>query len=916
MGGSRPDVEESLRLSFFLERGYVRRRCPRCGEHFWTLDPGRETCGESPCEPYTFIGRGLSEKLTVADVREGFLSFMESRGHARIGRYPVVARWRDDLFLTSASIVDFQPFVTAGLVPPPANPLTISQPCIRLKDIDKVGLTMGRHLTIFEMMAHHAFNTPEKEVYWKDRTLELFHEYATTTLGVPEEAIIYKEGWWEGGGNAGPDVEPIVSGLEIATLVFMEYQVRDGVYEKMPTRVVDTGYGLERITWLSQGTPTAFDAVYGHLADRFLDALGVDRPDRDLMERYSTLSSLTAYVERGKKLRELRRVIASQLSVDPEELDKALSPVELAYSVLDHTKTIAFMLADGLVPSNSKEGYLGRLVIRRTLRALKSLGAEIPLAELVDLQLEYWGTQFPELLEKRDRILDMVSVEEARFLEALKRGRQLIERELKRLRGSKEVPVDFLLELYDSHGVPPELAAEVGREHGVEIEVPDNFYELVAARHEAPEVKPPELPPYLEEVEAMPETELLFYKDPYTPTFRARVVGLLSDAIVLDRTAFYPEGGGQPSDTGFITLSDGTRLRVVRAEKVKDRVLHFVEGELSKVHIGDEVSGEIDWPKRISLMRHHTATHVLLESAKRVLGDHVWQWGAQKGETESRLDVTHYKSVTEEELRQIELLANSIVMENRPVITKWMPRQEAEKVHGFEIYQGGVVPDLNLRIVEIEGFNVQACAGTHVKRTVEIGPIKILRARRIQDGVVRFEFSAGMAAVEKLLEAYERVRRISSAVGAPPERVEETVEALVEENKELSKRLREALENLLVHRIEGAKATGIGDLELKVVEVELNDRKALTDAADSYVREHTRTVLCLVGGSGQRQVVLALGAEAFEKGLDAGKVLSEALNSLGGRGGGQRKMAWGSMPPEARVDDLGFSIAQAMRRVQ
>ena len=144
------------------------------------------------------------------------------------------------------------------------------------------------------------FNTPEKEVYWKDRTLEFFHEYATTTLGVPEEDIIYKEGWWEGGGNAGPDVEPIVSGLEIATLVFMEYQVRDGVYEKMPTRVVDTGYGLERITWLSQGTPTAFDAVYGCLADRFLDALGVDRPDRDLMERYSTLSSLTAHVERGK----------------------------------------------------------------------------------------------------------------------------------------------------------------------------------------------------------------------------------------------------------------------------------------------------------------------------------------------------------------------------------------------------------------------------------------------------------------------------------------------------------------------------------------------------------------------------------------------------------------------------------------
>ncbi|HDM92120.1 MAG TPA: alanine--tRNA ligase, partial [Candidatus Korarchaeota archaeon] len=874
----RPGIEESLKLNFFIERGYTRKRCPKCGEHFWTLDPDREVCGESPCEPYSFIGRGLSKKFSVADAREGFLSFMESRGHTRIGRYPVVARWRDDLFLTSASIVDFQPFVTAGLVPPPANPLTISQPCIRLKDIDKVGLTMGRHLTIFEMMAHHAFNTPREEVYWKERTLELFHEYATSVLSVPEEEIIYKEGWWEGGGNAGPDVEPIVAGLEIATLVFMEYKVRDGVYEKMSTRVVDTGYGLERITWLSQGTPTAFDAVYGHLVDRFLDLLGIERPDRSLMERYSTLSSLTAHVEKGKKLKELRRVIASQLELDPEELDVALSPVELAYSVLDHTKTVAFMLADGLVPSNSKEGYLGRLVIRRTLRALRSLGAEVPLADLVDLQLEYWGSQFPELLEKRDRILDMVSVEEARFLEVLKKGRQLIERELKKLKRSRGVPLDFLLELYDSHGVPPELAAEVAREHGVDIEVPDNFYELVAARHEAPEVKPPELPPYLEEVEAMPKTELLFYKDPYARTFKAKVVGLLDDALVLDRTAFYPEGGGQPSDTGFLILSDGTKLKVVRAEKVKDRVLHFVEGELSKVRVGDEVSGEIDWPKRISLMRHHTATHVLLESAKRVLGDHVWQWGAQKGETESRLDVTHYKSVTDEELRRIDLLANSIVMENRRVITKWMPRQEAERVHGFEIYQGGVVPDLNLRIVEIEGFNVQACAGTHVMRTGEIGPIKILRARRIQDGVVRFEFSAGMAAVEKLLEAYERMKRISSVVGAPLERAEDAVETVVKENRELSKRLREALENLLVHRIRDAQAAAIGNLEFRVVEVELDDRKALTDAADSYVREHPETVLCLVGGSGRRQVVLALGALAIERGLDAGRMLSEVLS--------------------------------------
>ncbi|RLG44975.1 MAG: alanine--tRNA ligase, partial [Thermoproteota archaeon] len=222
-----------LSLEFFEERGFVRKRCPICGEYFWTLDPDRELCGEAPCEPYSFIGKGLTKKFSVDEGREAFLSFMESRGHTRVSRYPVLAKWRDDLFLTSASIVDFQPYVTAGLIPPPANPLTISQPCIRLKDIDKVGPTMGRHLTIFEMMAHHAFNTPREEIYWMDRTVELFHEYATEVLGVKDEEITYKEGFWEGGGNAGPDVEPMIAGLEVATLVFMNLKETPQGYVEM-----------------------------------------------------------------------------------------------------------------------------------------------------------------------------------------------------------------------------------------------------------------------------------------------------------------------------------------------------------------------------------------------------------------------------------------------------------------------------------------------------------------------------------------------------------------------------------------------------------------------------------------------------------------------------------------------------------
>jgi alanyl-tRNA synthetase len=509
------DLSEALKLEFFKEHGYIRKKCPICNEHFWTSDPNRITCGEAPCEPYSFIGKKRKEK-NIDEVREDFLSFMEKKGHTRVNRYPVIARWRDDLFLTSASIVDFQPFVTAGIVPPPANPLVISQPCIRMKDIDKVGLTMGRHLTIFEMMAHHAFNKPGKMVYWKEETLSLFHEYAREVLGLNEDEITYKEGVWIGGGNAGPDVEPIAGGLEIATLVFMEYWTKDSQLIPMDTKVVDTGYGLERITWFLSGRATAFDAVYGELLDKFLKVLNVERPDEKLLESYSRVSSLMTKIEAGNRFSELRKEAAKKMGVDSEYLNSALSPLEKAFSVLDHTKSIAFMLSDGLVPSNVDEGYLGRLLIRRALRIARSLNPDVNLSDLVVMQLHHWSRSFPELLEAEDKIAEIVDIEQKRYEETVKRGRDLIRREARK----RKVDEEFLVEMYDSHGIMPEVAAEVLKEEGIEIRIPDNFYELVASRHEAPRERQQEVRE-VKGIDGFAETELLFYKDPYMLEFEA-----------------------------------------------------------------------------------------------------------------------------------------------------------------------------------------------------------------------------------------------------------------------------------------------------------------------------------------------------------------------------------------------------------
>ncbi len=734
-----PGREEDYRLTFFLENGFVRRRCSRCGTYFWTLDPDRQDCGDAPCMKYMFIGNPpLRKPYTLAEMRKAFLSFFEKHGHTVINPYPVVARWREDLYLTIASVALFQPFVTEGVVPPPANPLVVSQPCIRLLDIDRVGATAGRHLTIFEMGGAHAFNYEHDWKYWKDRTVELCHLFLTEELGLKPELVTYKEDFWEGGGNAGPDVEACVEGLELATLVFMTYRVKNGTYEEMPVKVVDTGYGIERFTWASTGHPTAFHSIYGSLLDRFMDSLGVKEVIdwRIVADAVKELSSLP--VEEGLKP-EVRAKTAVKLGVEANQLEAMLKAAERACALLDHTKCLAFMLTDGVVPSNTGEGYLARLVLRRALRLLRALKVEVRLGDLVAWQLEYWSRDYPRLMERADIVLEEVELEEKRYEETLSRGSRLIERSLKELaKGGVEV----LLELYDSHGIPPELVSEVAREKGVEVQVPGDFYTMVAKLHEKPKLQAEVAKVDLSELQGIPSTKLLFYENPYLMRFKAKVLKCPAGWVVLDATCFYPEGGGQPSDQGYLRFN-GKEVQVVEVVKEGDVVLHKVEG---KVPEGIEVEGVVDEKRRLSLMRHHTATHIIVGAARQLLGDHVWQAGAQKGVDRSRIDLTFHRRITKEELREIERIANEVVMKGLPVKAEFMKREEAEALYGLVLYQGGVVPGRYIRVVDIAGWNAQACGGTHVTSTGEVGPIKIVRAYRIQDGVERIEFTAGLSA--------------------------------------------------------------------------------------------------------------------------------------------------------------------------
>ncbi|MDW8043432.1 MAG: alanine--tRNA ligase [Nitrososphaerota archaeon] len=759
-------------IEYLRSKGFVRRRCRYCGKHFWTLDPERDNCNEAPCVPYEFIGRPpTARSYTLDEMRDAFIGFFAERGHEPIDPYPVVPRWRRDLYLVSASVVDFQPHVTSGMMEPPANPLVVSQPCIRLVDVDKVGLTLGRHMTVFEMGGAHAFNFPGKEVYWKDRTVELCSEFLGR-LGVNEEDVVYKEGVWSGGGNAGPCFEVNVGGLEVATLVFMSYRVLDGGLEELPVRTVDTGYGIERFTWLSNGTPTAFEVVYGPVMSGAERLLGSFRVDRDFLLRYGRYS---AWIQPGGSvtIAEARKRAAELAGVDLEPVLQDLEALERFYASLDFSKSIAFILSEGVVPSNTRVGYLARLLIRRLYRTLQRLGAEERVLDLLDVQLRHWGRRFKQLAEARDDVLELVDYEVKRFNETLARGTAYLERAMKELKSTGgKVTTETMIKLYDERGLPPDLVREVAAKWGVEVDAPENVQEIVASMHvsESPRSEQTDQRDLMAAAlaKSLPQTERLYYADQYRTEFEARVLAAERGMVVLDETCFYAEGGGQVADTGVIEHGSGS-CRVVDVQSYDGVIVHFVEGPLPRV--GEVVRGKVDRERRLSIMRHHTATHVLIGTVRRVLGRHAWQMGARKEERRARLDVSHYKALSEEEVRRIERVANEVVARRLPVEVSWLHRNVADRTFGFTLYQGGEAPAGIVRVVNIPGWDAEACGGTHCSNTSEVGFIKVIGTEKIADGVVRIEFAAGPAALEYV---QSRISELSSEL-----------EGLRSENREL-----------------------------------------------------------------------------------------------------------------------------------
>jgi alanyl-tRNA synthetase len=707
-------LKKECDLKIFHSNNYIRKKCTKCGAYFWTLDKDADICGDKPCTKFSFIGKPFGKKpLSLSDVRESFLSFFEKNGHSRLNypetgeRCPVIARWRSDIYLTIASIADFQPHVTSGEVPPPANPLVISQPCIRLNDLEEVGVS-GRHLTIFEMMGHHAFNKNIDEIYFKEETVRLCDEYFVEKIGIPRIAINYKEQLWDGGGNAGPCLEVLAGGLEIATLVFMnlkedengEFEIKGKKYTKNPLNIVDTGYGLERIAWCTWGTKNIYETVF---------------------------PEIVKYLRKNGKNKE-----------DTASL----------YSLADHTKCLAFMLGDGIVPSNVKAGYLARLIIRRSLRFLKNIGLKASLKDLVEMQVEYLSKDFPSLLKSKKQIGEILDIESKRYSETLSKGEGLVKRILKE---KNSIEVKELITLYDTHGMQPDIVKNIAKKQGTDVNIPENFESMVAElhSHETKEEKK-------EKKSDLPITFPLYRKDHYTKEFDAKVLWKSGSKIILDKTAFYPEGGGQLGDIGSLS-NNGKKVLVKSVDKIGNAIIHTVDGNLE---VGEKVHGEIDWNHRYTLMKHHTGTHLVNGALRKVLGEHIWQAGSQLELNNARFDFSHYKPISESEKKQIEKLINDYIEKSIPVEKKKMDRNSAEKIFGFRLYQGGVPPGNSILVLNIPGIDVEACGGTHLNNTSEAEKIRIIKTERIQDGVNRIVFAAGKMAdahIEEEIKLYDKI---------------------------------------------------------------------------------------------------------------------------------------------------------------
>ncbi len=873
------DYERYFSVRLFEDEGFVRKECRICRKNFWSIGE-KDTCDDPSHTPYTFF----REKPRTVGYKEfwgKFSDFFRKNGHEEIERYPVVSRWRQDLYFTIASIQDFQRIENVAMnFEYNVNPLIVPQICLRFSDVENVGVT-GRHLTSFMMAGQHSFNYP-KEGYWRDMTIELNYKFLTKVLGVRKEDLVYNEDVWAMGdfSEFGPCLESFSNGLELVNSVFTQFESMNGKVKELDAKVVDVGWGFERLIWFYTGFDNLYEAVFHEVIRKLDGRLGFER-DRSAFRKFAGLAGELDVTEKGGGA-EKESEILRKAGISEKEYREKIKPAQAFYAMLDHARTLLFAIADGALPSNIGGGYNLRVILRRALGFEEEYGIGVGLLELAEIEAEELRGIFPELAENMGTFAKIMEVEKGRYSRTRHNAERMIESIIAKKR---EIGREEIRTLYESNGITPEFIASVAEKKGVMIAVKEGAYDEIIKGDFIAKAKGPRLGIEIDrEIRA---TEQLYYR--LATESRSKVLQSAGKYIVLDKTPFYPEGGGQEADHGTIGGN-----RVADVQKVGDVIVHILEEvEAKGIRKGAEVECRVDVDRRERLMAHHTATHLMSAAARSIIGRHAWQEGTRKQYSKAHIDIAHYEKLSDSDVDKLEEFVNRAVLNGIKVNVEIMERGKAESEFGFSIYQGHGVPAKRMRMVVIRDLDgnlidAEACGGTHVAgRESLIGIVKIIDTQRIHDGVDRIEFTAGRAALDYFRREDGELANIAKSMNTEKLGLSEKVARLREDYgntlKEQS-RMKEAIAVSVGSEI-AARLKGAGRKE-EIIEVD-QPRDVLRKAVAEAVG--LRKGIVVIAHNKKGELVCISGEES---GVSAIAFVRKAFGERF-RGGGSEKAAEG-----------------------
>ena len=871
------------------------------------------------------------------ELREMFLSFFETKGHLRLPSFSLIPQNDASLLLINSGMAPMKPFFT-GEQEPPRHRVTTCQKCIRTGDIENIGKT-ARHGTYFEMLGNFSFGDYFKKeaIHWAWEFLtskewvgldperlypSVFAGNETTPaddeafriwneeIGIPAERIFKfgkEDNFWEhGSGPCGPCSEIYYDRgeqwgcgkpgctvgcdcdryIEVWNVVFSQFD-NDGEnhYTELKQKNIDTGMGLERLACVCQGVPSLFDV--------------------------DTVMNIT------RKVTEITGASYGQSNATDVSLRV----------ITDHIRSATFMICDGVLPSNEGRGYVLRRLLRRAARHGKLLGVNDPfLYTVCDTVIHENEGHYPELRERQDYITKVIRVEEENFAKTIDGGLKIFNDMLSehKAKGESTFSGADAFKLYDTYGFPIDLTLEMVEEQGMKLDEAEFHKQMDEQRTRARKAREALGDLGWAGVEFgkdVPETEFVGYD--HTAIDDAKVVALVVEneqaeevmpgveaIVVLDKTPFYAEMGGQVADHGVIS-ADGVIFQVTDVQKNKGgKYMHTGKLTQGVLKVGDTVSASIDVKRRKAVMRAHSATHLLDKALRTVLGDHVHQAGSLVEEDRLRFDFTHFSALTAEELAKVSAMVNEAVLEGYDIHTDVLPIEEAKKKGAIALF-GEKYGD-TVRVVDMgEGYSVEFCGGTHLDNTAKVGVFHISSEFSVASGVRRIEATTGQASLDVMNRNQEMLFQVAAALKAKPGELREKAEQTMAEVKSLHQ---------MVDKFKAKESAGEADRflfgarqvgELKVLTATIADANAnkLRQMGDMLRDKASNVVAVLATVNGEKITFLAVcGKEAVAKGIKAGEIIKNVTAICGGKGGGKPDSAMGGGTDILKLDDALASI--------